>query len=705
MHFRPLSRLAPLFFATCLALASFASGAGVGGPLLPPAAPEFPLPFYAQDRPVFQTAKTGNAVFELQPARVSGLPVDEGLSVVLQPSRARGAHSLQLTWNLADGGADWSRATGLELWFKPAAGDALDFVDEIGVVGARFRFELTDAKGKTARTFAYIDPENWGDWQRLRLRLRFGARWDAELDRAQLRRVTLIIPVLREKVFGFTLAGLGAYREEPAAGPSLAVHARPLHLMVTPEEAFSFTLEASGLPAGEAAHVVVQARDVFGATEEKRFDFVSKGADLNLLSASSTFFANRGQGHLSLTATLWHRDREVYRAEWMMGSLPGWSPALPRPGSAMPWGFWPGAGADAEMLGGVWTRLRINLERLDDPAYEGLAPLDTGEWRVVHRAPRGLRAIAFFGHVPTRAWQNPAQPTWRGGVNWEVYGALVEEAARRCRNAGIEFYEVINEPNTSGGPSIAQLVDLHRVTYEAVKRADPSARVMGPSPYLLSVDYVEKFFAAGGARWIDDLAMHAYNSNEETLIALPRLRKLLDEHGRPEAGIYITEVGVNSPPYSPLRQACLTVQRNILLFSQNVKAINWHALGQWGWEKPGTIDGRDLGFATMTYGGEPTPAFVAYGVMTRLLGEVRPAGVVPDLPAESRGFRFASPSRTVDVIWSESGDTDLEVTVPVSASTQLHDLMGRPLPLDSTSGRARLRPTQAPLYLVTSKEP
>lgn len=685
---------------SALLAATSALAVGIGGPVRPPAAAEFPIPFYEGSRPLFRTTKTGNTVFELSPVPVSDLPVaGEGISIKLQPTHARGAHALQLTWDLEPGSADWSKGDGLELWFRAATGDAFDFVDEIGVVGTRFRFELTDGKGNKAHSVSYIRPENWGEWQRLHLRLRFGARWDAKLDRTDIRRVTLTIPAIREKAFGFSLAGFGVYRESDYSGPTLAIHVRPMHLVITPEEAFSFTVEVRGIPTGETAQVVVQAQEVFGATEEKTFDLVSTGRDLNLLSSSSTFFPNRGQGHLDFTATLRYGDRDVYRTRWMMGSLP----AAPRPTTAMPWGFWPGAGPDAELLGAAWTRLRIGLRRLADTAYDGLPPLDNGEWRVVHHAPRGLRSIAYFSGYPDEVWKNPERPNWSGGMDWEKYGKLVEEAVRRCKAAGIRFYEVINEPNTAGGPSIEQLVELHRVTYEAVKRVDPEARVMGPSPYLLSVSYIERFFTAGGARWIDDLAMHAYNSNDETLDAIPRLRKLMDDHGRKDGGIYITEVGVNSPPYSPARQAQLTVQRNIILFSQGVKAITWHGLGQWGWERSLTADEPDVSFMTMTYGGEPMPAFIAYGMMTRILGECVPAGIV-ETPLGSRGFRFESNKKTVEVLWSESSKP-IEVTRPASSSSSLLNLMGQPLPIKTNNDLASFALTGMPVYLVTPKSP
>lgn len=691
-----------MFGVSYLLVASPASAVGVGGPVSPPAPAEIPLRFYEGNRPVFQTKTTGEAVFELKPVSVAAPAATEGIAVSLQPTNARGAHAAQLIWTFKAGEADWSKADGLELWFKASTGDALDFVDEIGVVGTRFRFEITDGKGKTARTFSYIEPSRWGEWQRLRLRMRFGERWDAELDRSDVRRVELIIPALREKAFGFTLAGFGVYTEPRHVGPALDIHVRPAHLMVAPEDAFSFTVEVRGVPQGEAVQVVVRAEDVFGEAQEKTFELVSKGADLNLLPSATTFFANRGQGHLSLTATLRRKGEEVYRTSWMMGSLP---PVAARPTTAMPWGFWPGAGPDAELLGAAWTRLRIGLNRLADPAYAGLPPLDNGEWRVVNGEPRGLRSVAYFSHYPDEIWKNPSRPGWSGGMDWDKYGALVEEAARRCKAAGIRYYEVINEPNTAGGPRIDQLVELHRVTYEAVKRVDPEARVMGPSPYLLSVDYIERFFAAGGARWIDDLSMHAYNSNAETLDAMPRLRRLMDENGRRDGGIYITEVGVNSPPYSPRRQAEVTLQRNIILFSQGAKFIAWHALAQWGWERPATTHGRDMGFAIMGHGGEPMPAFIAYGMMTRIIGEAKPGGLVPGMPEGVRGFRFVSPGQTVEIFWSEAPGGEQEVSVPAAGRARLLDMMGRVRPVAvEKNGTARLRLTSAPVYLVTPNE-
>jgi hypothetical protein len=674
---------------------------GGGGPLRKSEPAELAIPFYKDGQPVFKVGKTGNAKFQLNPASVQGVPVSEGLSVRIEPSHARGAHSVELTWEFEAGQMDWSKGAGLEVWFRPltSAAGAYDFVDDIGVVGTRFLLHVADGQKRTTRTACYISPQNWGKWQRLRLGLRFGDRWDAGIDKRDIRRVTLSIPALKEKGFGFELAGFGVYQNEEHTGPSLSIQVRPAHLVIAPNEAFSFAIGISKLPFGEKAEVVVRATDVFGKTEERTYPVISKGS-VNLMARA---FPNRGQGWLRFSATLRYQDRDVYQWQWMMGSLPAWSAQMARPGPAMPWGFWPGAGPDAELLGASWTRLRITQSYLTDPEFKGVLPVDNGEWRMVQGEPRNLRSIAFFGH--DRPWKDPARPNWGGGVDWEKYRAVLNEAVKQCHASGIRFYEVINEPNTAHGPSIDQLVELHRVVYETVKTVDPAARVLGPSPYNLDVSYIEKFFAAGGANYIDDLSMHAYNSNDEIANAFPRLRQTLDANGKMASGIYITETGVNVPPYPLEQQAALAVQRNVLLFALGAKTISWHALSEWGWnDKAGAdrADGMELGFCMSTFEGEPTPAFIAFGVMTRLLGEVTPAGSVPDLPQGARGFRFASKDKTVEVLWYEKSGS-ISVNVPVTTDTKLFDIMGCPQDRPAGDGSAPLVLTQTPVYLITSK--
>lgn len=131
-------------------------------------------------------------------------------------------------------------------------------------------------------------------------------------------------------------------------------------------------------------------------------------------------------------------------------------------------------------------------------------------------------------------------------ADWQAY---VRTVARRYKGR-IQSYEVWNEPNMTGffSGSLAQLVALDSVAYEEIKREDPTALIVSPSPAygLRGAAWLDSFLAAGGARFLDVVGFHFYVTPEEPEVMLPiidSVRTVLRRHGLLGRPIWNTETG------------------------------------------------------------------------------------------------------------------------------------------------------------------
>lgn len=115
----------------------------------------------------------------------------------------------------------------------------------------------------------------------------------------------------------------------------------------------------------------------------------------------------------------------------------------------------------------------------------------------------------------------------------------------------VRYWEPRNEPNygSSGADFVKnEMKDFH----EAVKSVDRSLRVMGPGtvsigPNPHGLDWVEDFFRAGGARYIDAFSFHIYNGvNGDIWLArwtLDALTSVLAKYGVKDIEKWQTEQG------------------------------------------------------------------------------------------------------------------------------------------------------------------
>jgi len=247
----------------------------------------------------------------------------------------------------------------------------------------------------------------------------------------------------------------------------------------------------------------------------------------------------------------------------------------------------------AKEAGFTWVKQRFewrNIEKNKKNDFEWNEP-DI----VVDRINKaGLGIIARIDNQPDWARRDKIFPASGPPDSMEDWKDFVEELAERYKGK-ILAYEVWNEPNISREwanvkPDAKAYADMLRISYAAIKKADPNAIVIsaGLSPTtevseraISDAQYLREMYAAGAKDTFDMLGVHApgfkappdmdpaqvardpqYNNNDPSAEDLRRaysfrhaedVRKIMEENGDGAKQVAIMEMGWTSDtrPNSP----------------------------------------------------------------------------------------------------------------------------------------------------------
>lgn len=152
---------------------------------------------------------------------------------------------------------------------------------------------------------------------------------------------------------------------------------------------------------------------------------------------------------------------------------------------------------------------------------------------------------------------NPVEKKLVANGTWEH---RVEQVVSKLKGS-VHVWEAWNEPNSSFGPARSYVKKVLAPFYRAVKRADPTATVVGGSTLGPALPYWRRLIAAGGLKGLDVAGVHPYTgvnrSWEEngTIPQLTELRKLLVKGGKP-IPTWVTELSwASDGPFNFLAQA------------------------------------------------------------------------------------------------------------------------------------------------------
>jgi hypothetical protein len=227
-------------------------------------------------------------------------------------------------------------------------------------------------------------------------------------------------------------------------------------------------------------------------------------------------------------------------------------------------------------VGAGWIRFDFNWSGMEPT--RGVYDWSRHDAVVAAARARGLRILGLIAYTP--AWARPAGTTNKHPPSHlQDYARFVEKVVRRYAGAGVQHWELWNEPNHAGFwkpcPDVARYTALLRLGYAAAKRADRRAFVVsgGLSP---AVDngcnvpprsFLAGIYANGGGGSFDALGHHPYSfpaepgtadewsAWQQMVGASPSLRSIMAEHGDAAKQLWATEWGAKIGSVSEEGQA------------------------------------------------------------------------------------------------------------------------------------------------------
>lgn len=192
---------------------------------------------------------------------------------------------------------------------------------------------------------------------------------------------------------------------------------------------------------------------------------------------------------------------------------------------------------------------------------------------IEHAEAQGLSVVARLGLTPEWARPEDSALNYIDETAYEDFAVFAAAFAERYKGK-VEHVILWNEPNLSyewgyQQTSAEKYVELLRVVYPAIKKANPNMQVLAGalaptlepagSPWGLNdLEYLQQMYRAGASAYFDALAVHAYGLNfppdaapGPQLLNFRRvelIREIMVEHDDADTSIFITETGWNDHP-------------------------------------------------------------------------------------------------------------------------------------------------------------
>jgi hypothetical protein len=317
--------------------------------------------------------------------------------------------------------------------------------------------------------------------------------------------------------------------------------------------------------------------------------------------------------------------------------------------SSLPKAFFSMSGWNSFAASSTWPSIPFGGIRLWDDS-DSWAQIETtngkynwtglNEWLAQAQAS-GTDVLYTFGRTPTWASLRPTEPcsypstpgcaappsdiAYRDNI-WKTFvGALVEHSLA-SPTAHIKYYELWNEPNCTTGctwtGTNAQILTMAKDAYSTIKSLDPTAVVLGPSPYgPNAVSWLQEYYAIGGAPYQDAVAFHTYDNtankiNPNAVVPIVSgIRALMNTYDIGNEPLWATEGSWGNFPLTNSQQAAFLGQQYINLWMNNVSRYYW-----WSWDTPG------FNGPLWSSSGGITAAGTAYGLLENwLVGSVSPS--------------------------------------------------------------------------------
>jgi hypothetical protein len=315
-----------------------------------------------------------------------------------------------------------------------------------------------------------------------------------------------------------------------------------------------------------------------------------------------------------------------------------------------------------------WARLELRWDFIE--SSQGAWNFGLHDQLVDGYRAEGIQVLGLLDY--SVAWANGqagSGTVFGPPTNLDAWSAYVSAVAQHYKGR-ISAYEIWNEPDAAffwngqdGGSPDAYLPLLQRA-YEAIKAVDPTATVMngGLTGTARGAAFMNRLLDLGAGNYLDVVAFHGYVSSDglDTDVYSDTIWPLLGQ-ARTRAGkpLWITEFGWRSDCGDGSAACSEAAQANHV--ARNLAML--FKIG--GVAKVFVFMFKDPGNQPNYYGitradASAKPAFVAVQTMAERLAGLTYAGQVDLGVPGVWSMRFSAPSRTVDIVWSQSGAQDLQ---------------------------------------------
>ncbi|RYG67427.1 hypothetical protein EON80_13625, partial [bacterium] len=249
---------------------------------------------------------------------------------------------------------------------------------------------------------------------------------------------------------------------------------------------------------------------------------------------------------------------------------------------------------DVSLQNGGKTLIRVGANFGVTPLYptlltlpEPVADLRTDPARQMFA---GLPAVRLSVNANPKSWDaletGLAAATAAKGNVWvqftdpkDATPEAVRAVAQRFKGR-VKVYEIVNEPDLK--MKAAPYLEILRPAVQALRQADPGAKIMGPACVSINLPWYQQFFEGGGGRLVDIVSFHDYEGNESIdpnhwQAKISALRELMKQNGISGKPLWQTEraiPAVRANTFSGLQQAIRINAHDDILQSLGIPAEN-----------------------------------------------------------------------------------------------------------------------------------
>jgi hypothetical protein len=158
----------------------------------------------------------------------------------------------------------------------------------------------------------------------------------------------------------------------------------------------------------------------------------------------------------------------------------------------------------------------------------------------------------------------------------------------------LEIYELYNEPQNFFTGTMAELVVFTQHEHDVIRSIDPAATILSPSMISNGSAYLDAYFAAGGTKDIDAVAIHAYPNPSNDIAEVitgsltTAIKAVMNKYGLSAKPLWDTEsswgYASSGAITDPDLRAAFVARNYLLHWSMGITRAYWY-----GW------DNRNIG--------------------------------------------------------------------------------------------------------------